>query len=177
MTQIRIPFMKHFRYARYLFLHKLYVWQAGVLLGVPRWRLLVHDWQKFLPAEWGPYAEKFFGPQDDIGKHYQEVAKRRTLRDYYFTYAWNHHLKFGPHHWQYWVLPKQITVGHVKVECLEIPSKYVREMVADWSGARKAITGEADPRIWFADQIEHGNIIMSASSQEEAMDLMEEVWG
>jgi len=52
-----------------------------------------------------------------------------------FNRAWNHHLKWNKHHWQYWVLILD-DGGSI---CLPIPEKYIREMVADWLGASRAI--------------------------------------
>jgi len=30
-----------------------------------------------------------------------------------------------------------------------MPEKYVREMLADWDGAGRAITGKSDPGAWY----------------------------
>jgi hypothetical protein len=32
---------------------------------------------------------------------------------------------------------------------LEMPERYVREMLADWDGAGRAITGKSDPGGWY----------------------------
>lgn len=52
---------KHWMYFKYLMKHKLFVFLAGLRLKVPLWRLAVHDWSKFLPSEWIPYANYFYG--------------------------------------------------------------------------------------------------------------------
>jgi hypothetical protein len=44
-------------------------------------------------------------------------------------------LKRNKHHWQYWVLVED--EGGYKV--LDIPSRYRREMLADWIGAGRAL--------------------------------------
>lgn len=41
--------------------HKLFVFCAGVEIGAPLWRLVIHDWSKFLPCEWFPYTRFFYG--------------------------------------------------------------------------------------------------------------------
>lgn len=45
-------------------------------------------------------------------------------------YAWLHHIHENPHHWQYWVLvnddPEEGAIA------LDIPYKYVIEMICDW---------------------------------------------
>ncbi len=66
--------MKHLRYLRYVLLHKLYVFVAGLAIWRVRreyefmpysfarwcWRLIVHDSSKFRPSEWGAYASYFY---------------------------------------------------------------------------------------------------------------------
>jgi len=51
-----------FRYLKYLIRHKWFVFRAGLKLKVSIWRLLIHDWTKFLPSEFFPYLRKFYGP-------------------------------------------------------------------------------------------------------------------
>jgi hypothetical protein len=63
-----------------------------------------------------------------------------------FDRAWNHHQKANKHHWQYWVL----TFDHGGVESLEMPERYMAEMVADWVGAGRAINGYVDVEGWYA---------------------------
>lgn len=125
---------KHLKYAKYLFRHKWFVFLAGRKTGVALWRLIVHDWSKFLPSEWLPYANYFHG-----GVLKCMAAQAR------FDYAWLHHQKLNPHHWQYWVLREDS--GATKL--LEIPPHFVREMVADWMGAGRAITGKWDSQAWY----------------------------
>jgi len=45
---------------KYLAKHKLYVYEAGRELGLPRTQLLMHDWSKFKPSLWVPYRNEFF---------------------------------------------------------------------------------------------------------------------
>lgn len=179
---------KHFQYLWYLLRHKWFVFIAGLNLNVPLWRLLVHDWTKFLPCEWLPYVDNFYGDKKDPDA---------------YDRAWNHHQKHNPHHWQYWLLTKdqpkrkwsvtahQPEVGpyylatktngkwtHVALfdvkhhldglsdeayelsedichtlnrspMALEMPEVFVREMVADWMGAGRAITGEWEAHKWY----------------------------
>ena len=44
----------HLRYLGYVLRHKWFVLVAGLKVGAPLWRLLIHDWSKFTAAEWGP---------------------------------------------------------------------------------------------------------------------------
>lgn len=64
-----------------------------------------------------------------------------------FDAAWNHHQKANKHHWQYWVLTNDS--DEPKHQALEMPETYVREMVADWIGAGRAITGKYGVKKWY----------------------------
>jgi len=116
--------VKHLQYLKYLLRHKYFVFIAGLRRGVPLWQLIVHDYSKFMPREWLAYCNYFYGTPDEAA----------------FRYAWNYHQKQNAHHWQYWVYP-QDDGGLIT---LEIPEKYRREMLADWDGAGRAITGKWD---------------------------------
>lgn len=128
--------MAHWRYMKYLARHKWFVFVAGLRVGgVPLWRLIIHDWSKLLPSEWFPYAKSFYGPQP-----------RTTETKLRFDAAWLHHQHFNPHHWQHWVLREDD--GATKI--LEMPTNFAREMVADWCGAGRAITGKWEVWTWYA---------------------------
>ena len=72
---------RHIAYAKYVLLHKWYVLLEGFRLGVPLWRLIIHDWDKFLPGEWIPYANAF----------YTADGKRQYVPSLEFDLAWNAH--------------------------------------------------------------------------------------
>lgn len=127
---------RHIAYLKYLVKHKYYVYKAGRKIGVSQWQLIIHDWSKFLPSEWNPYANNFY---DDKGN------RKAWVPNPTFDKAWLHHIHFNPHHWQHWVL--QEDSGNVIF--LEMPKKYVTEMVADWAGAGKAITGRWEIKEWY----------------------------
>jgi hypothetical protein len=111
-----IPILRHF--ARTL-AHKWFVLVAGLRIGVPLWRLVIHDWTKFTPIEARGYAYKFFGG-------------RGAERDWHE--AWQLHWTHNPHHWERWQ-------GAVGEEPSEMPDVFVREMVADWLAASRAYGG------------------------------------
>lgn len=115
---------------KYLWLtirHKWFVFLAGLKTKAPIWQLVIHDWSKFTPMEAPAYGRQFFGAQD------------RPLE---FSYAWNHHQKVNPHHWEYWVMISgHNRGGYPDGSALPMPEKYAREMVADWLGASRAYEG------------------------------------
>src|SRR6266850_1400416 len=129
----------HWGYTKYLARHKWFVFVAGLRTGVPLWRLIIHDWSKFLPCEWFPYVESFYGPKP-TNDTWKEAVRRK------FDVAWLHHQHFNPHHWQHWVLREDD--GQTKY--LEMPDNFAREMVADWCGAGRAITGKWEVWKWYA---------------------------
>lgn len=130
------PKMKrHWNYLKYLLRHKYYVWVAGHALGLGWWRLLIHDWHKFLPSEWCPYAKTFYEPD----------GTKRYLESDEFSYAWNLHQKRAAHHWQHWL----ITWDRGETKPLMMDAESAVEMVADWMGAGKAITGKWGAWSWY----------------------------
>ena len=173
----------HALYLRYLLRHKWFVFQAGRKTGAPLWRLILHDWSKFTPAEWAPYARMFYGPfrvgfpveiNSWEGVHGPaRITERRTSKDGRFKVemadhsqsfwawdyeidglcdalnafdrAWLHHQHQNPHHWQHWVL----RLDDGEAYPLEMPEAFVREMVADWAGAGRAITGKWEVGSWY----------------------------
>ncbi len=140
----------HLRYLSYVLRHKWFVLVAGLRVGgIPLWRLLVHDWSKFTPAEWGPYAEWFYGYHGQTWEGVEESHEVYTRRIAYDR-AWLHHQHANPHHWQHWLL--RLDDGPTLF--LEMPEHFAREMVADWLGAGRAITGRWDVREWYGRNAE-----------------------
>lgn len=144
----------YIKYLKSLLWHKYYVFLAGRRLGVGLWQSIIHDWSKCLPVEFIPYAQNFFGSyqytrdipggtaiyQSQQGKRFKEDVEAA------FDYAWLHHQKHNPHHWQHWLLQNDEDGLNV----LYMPVKYAREMVADWLGASKAYTGSWDMTAWLS---------------------------
>ncbi len=118
------------KYFLLIFKHKWFVFLAGLKLKVPIIQLLLHDLSKFLPSELPHYNRQFFGKAD---------------QPYNYIKTWIYHQNRNKHHWEYWI-PR---TGHntcippyPDMKPIEIPEKYVREMIADWMGAQKAYNGQ-----------------------------------
>lgn len=122
----------HLQYLSYVVRHKWFVFRAGLKTKAPLWRLVIHDWSKFSPAEWGPYVRTFYA------KHKARPGE--------FDRAWLHHQHRNPHHWQHFLLREDD--GDLKA--LPMPESLAREMVADWMGAGRAITGRWEVRAWYS---------------------------
>lgn len=110
--------------------HKWFVFLAGIRTKAPLWRLVIHDWTKFMPSELPHYQKQFFGKADDPAG---------------FMRCWIHHQNSNPHHWEYWI-PR---TGHSRCDPpfkdntpVPMPEWAVREMVADWLGAGRAYEGK-----------------------------------
>lgn len=153
---------KHWRYLVYLLRHKWFVLVAGVKIGAPLWRLIIHDWSKFLPSEWFPYVEYFYG---DWTKR-AEKLESDTLIYEAFNVAWLKHQHRNAHHWQHWVLRQDSG----NIEYLEVPLPTVREMVADWSGAGRAITGKWDVTSWYLKM--HLSILLHPQTRKEVESIL-----
>jgi hypothetical protein len=96
-----------------------------------------------------PYARYFYGdyPDWNIVKHYFAYPHKWTKQgvEEEFDIAWLHHQKRNKHHWQYWVLFEDSGA----IIPLRMPLKYCKEMLADWRGAGRAITGKNETRHWY----------------------------
>lgn len=142
--------IKHLRYLKYVLRHKWWVFVAGRKLGVPTYLLILHDWTKFLPSEWTPYVVQFYSstkPQEDNPQ---------------FRRACHLHYRRNKHHWQYWA-------SHDGYP-FYIPPKYLAEMVADWAGAGKAITGRWELAEWYSRN--KASIILSPHDRRQVERLI-----
>lgn len=141
----------HLQYLWYVLRHKWFVFRAGLSTGAPLWRLIIHDYSKFSPAEWRAYVNQFY-------------AKDRKQPGA-FERAWLHHWHTNPHHWQHWL---NVRYGG-EVKALRMPEPLVREMVADWMGAGRAITGSWDITDWYAKNKDQMILHPSVRAQVESL--------
>lgn len=121
-------------YVEYLERHIQYVQEAGKQIGVNPIQLKKHDLSKWSEEEFVAYAINFYGSEE------QKEANKIN-----FKYAWLHHLRHNKHHWNHWLLQND----EDGLEPLEMPQNYALEMVADWMGAGRAITGSTDMSNWL----------------------------
>lgn len=126
LSQLR----KNAEYFKYIAKHKWFVLVECTKLGIPL-RGLLHDVSKFLPDEWFPYKNFFYGEKTDETKQA-------------FDEAWLRHIHRNPHHWQNYLLCEDS--GKIKI--LEMPLPVLLEMIADWRGVGKA-QGFDSVREWY----------------------------
>ena len=126
---------QHLKYLNYVLHHKWYVYRAGRQFGhaIPLWRLLIHDYSKFSRSEWTPYVNRFFSGRAGV--------EDKSVDPDEFHRAWTHHWHKNPHHWEYWLRADRVPMW--------MPTNFVYEMVADWLGAGRGITGSWDLTEWY----------------------------
>lgn len=133
-----------------LHLHKLYVLQAGLIVGdIPEEKLFNHDASKFTEVEFPYYARQFHGDKGDPAG---------------FARAWLHHIHYNDHHWNHWLFSDGYSPYGSGIElngALPMPEVCVREMVADWMGAGKAYTGSWNMTGWLDKNLDLGNLAAS----------------
>ena len=138
---------KYIKYLWYILRHKWFVFIECCKVEMI-WLGLIHDWSKFRPSEFIPYARHFYGENRDEQIKKEKVEgydKSRDRQDGVFNKAWLYHIHRNKHHWQYWLLVQD----EDKDVVLEMPNKYRKELLADWHGAGKAITGKNNTKEWY----------------------------
>jgi hypothetical protein len=130
---------KYDAYLDYLERHRRFVLEEAAQLCVSD-RGVRHDLSKYEPDEFDAYAEYFYGIW-----RVENVPAPADVQER-FDYAWMLHQKRNDHHWQYWLLREDD--GAMKV--LPMPELAMREMLADWRGASRAITGTDNTPTWYA---------------------------
>jgi len=138
----------YWQYLRYVLRHKWYVFKECRKSGIT-WRGLIHDFSKFRPSEFIPYARYFYGRYPEYSVYEGTTIKHPRLFkedvDRRFDKAWLLHIHRNPHHWQFWLLQEDDGVQ----KNIAIPIKYLKEMVCDWRGAGMAIAGEDNTLEWY----------------------------
>lgn len=155
---------RYWQYLKYVLRHKWFVFWECLKLGVPLWIAIFHDWDKFLPDEFLPYARTFYAL--DGTKQYVESVD--------FARAWMKHQHRNKHHWQYWLNAGKTPLSRTNILVWDrgtssiviedgvfdwdthgvisvrepMPDVYRREMLADWRGAGLA-NGNSDTRGWY----------------------------
>lgn len=107
--------------------HKKYVFLLCLKAGIP-WQGIVHDLSKFTPIEFFESVKYYTGTRSPIMACKEDIG---------YSMAWQHHKGINKHHAEWWV--DKLYQGGVPIQ---IPYKYVVEMVCDIIGASKAYNGD-----------------------------------
>lgn len=100
-----------------------------------------HDRSKYTEDEFIGYCNHWY-PLD--GSEVEHDSKKPE-GDRLYDYAWSHHQHFNPHHSQYWLVVRDD--GSVKP--LDMPLKYVCELLADWGSFHYNDPKEEKAAIWW----------------------------
>jgi hypothetical protein len=133
---------KYIKYLKYLLRHIYFVRKACWAKGL-FWQGFIHDWSKFLPQEFVPYAKFFYGQKSP--RNSKGYYKPSNTGNGAFELAWLHHIHSNPHHWQYWAIPSDS--GGIEIK--PMPYKYRLEMLCDWWGASMAQGFGGKCRTWY----------------------------
>lgn len=136
---------KYWIYLKYILEHKKNVfktcWKRGLYIHA-----FTHDLSKFLPSEFFPYANWFYGEYGiDIGlcpvqAHLHFDKHKKTENE--FEEALEKHYIRNKHHWKHWEKDNNnifsfISLFNVvnqsgKKEIQKMPHKYIMQMICDW---------------------------------------------
>lgn len=108
-----INFIKHLQTVNR---HRFLVMKICFKLGL-YWQGLTHDLSKYSFIEFFTSVKYFTGTKSPIDKE---------ILDKGYSDCWLHHKGRNKHHWQYWV-----DFYRGQVVYIEMPLKYIKEMVAD----------------------------------------------
>ncbi len=147
---------RYWSYFKYVMRHKFYVLIASRKVGASLWLAITHDISKLRPSEWKPYSITFYKSNGD--EQYNETLD--------FNAAWLLHQHRNPHHWQYWIL----RMDQGDIMAIEMPHKYVKEMVSDWMGAGKAMTGKWNHVEWYS--LNRDKIILHNNTRKLVEELL-----
>ena len=106
-----------------------------------------HDESKFKSDEFDAYCDYFY-PSEENAK--DEEA---------FNKAWFLHQRRNPHHWQYWCLIKDSG----KIIPLDMPVKYICEMLCDWSSFQFVVDKNSTANNWY--QKNKNKMVLSDSTR------------
>lgn len=151
------------KYRKYLFEHihnvkKAYDW---IKENLPEYAICevnayLHDNSKFTDEEFDAYANYFYGDKT-----------AETIDN--FDYAWNHHQKVNPHHWQYWVLIND----EDGTKCLDMPLEYIVEMICDWWSFSWKVNNIYEMFNWYEKN--KNNIMLSDKTRTTVEDIFEKI--
>ena len=117
---------QHFKTITY---HRLLVAQGCFRIGL-YWQGLTHDLSKYSPVEFWNGARYYQGVRSP------NAAERE---DKGYSEAWMHHKGRNRHHYEYWTDMSKVTRNY---EAVQMPRKYLAEMVMDRRAACMVYQGE-----------------------------------
>lgn len=117
-----------------------------------------HDSSKDSMHEYNAYAKHFY--PDEVNSFV-----KYNYDDSDYDRAWLHHQHTNPHHWQYWVLVRD----GGELEALDMPFKYIVEMLCDWSSFQFQGNGTANE--WYKEN--SSKMILSDNTRSTVEKLLD----
>lgn len=146
---------KAFSHFKTITKHRHKVLRHCIKAGIPI-RGLLHDLSKYSPTEFIPGAKYYMGTRSP------NEAEREAIG---YSSAWLHHKGRNRHHYEYWMDYNPKTK---RMEPVEMPIKYFKEMFCDRVAASKIYQGKnyttAHPLQYF--QNAKGRIIIHPNTSE-----------
>ena len=153
---------KYWKHYKTITRHKWHVMKACFKSGLILQGIL-HDLSKYSLIEFFTSARYFQGDKSPIDT--EKIKNGYSL-------AWQNHKAKNKHHWQYWT---DFENGELIV--LEMPAKYLAEMLCDWVGAGKAYNKSSWTintfKIWY--QNNKDKMILHALTRDYIELVMEHV--
>lgn len=131
------------KHLKTIFIHKYWVFIYCYKLGIP-WQGIMHDISKFSIVEFKESLKYF---QDGKSSPIPIAKKEQG-----YSLAWQHHKGRNPHHYEYWTDNYDTGTTYI-----EIPHKYVLEMVADWIAAGITYAKNNGKKFTITDEINWWN--------------------
>ena len=157
---------KYIRCFKYIMRHKWYVlvecWKRGLY-----WQGIAHDYDKFLLGQFIMYSKYFHADDSPNTKGYTIKKHSNPNLCEEFNKSRLSHIHRHKHHWEHWCLVNKKGI----VTPLDVPKKYVLEMICDWISVGKVLRGKEDNVWnWWADQ--NRNLILSELTRSLVWDEM-----
>lgn len=128
---------RYIKYLLYILEHK---WNVGIecIKAGLFWHAITHDLSKFLPSEFFPYADWFFGRYGVKFKGFTqfELARHSYVKQAFYK-AWRLHYSRNDHHWNYWIKSAGMGVEYGGL----MHYKCVMKMICDWKGMSRKFGG------------------------------------
>ena len=128
MTKEEMKWYK--RYFTYVIRHKRYVWKMCFRMWL-YWQWLIHDWSKFLPSECKWYMRRFSMWDKSVEKEFNQARLKHIHRNPHHR---NHRLKHN---------------DDGTIDVLEMPERYVKEMLCDRRWVWRALAKYEDVKTIF----------------------------
>jgi hypothetical protein len=149
-------------YFRLLARRQRAMYEAGALVGLPSWRILLHGLGRLRPAEFWAAAVIHQSYANGSASPFGEFASREwtEIKEGHERSELARHHRHG-HNWQHWLYVDD-DGGRL---AYEMPDWATREMVADWWAGAKGMAGEGTPDLWMWYYERAGRLVLHRNTR------------